>query len=149
VLTNATLLHRDRVQRALATLDRCNGEIWAKLDAGTEAYYQRVDRSAVPLSRVLDNLMQCGRQRPIVIQTLLMRLHGEPMDDREFEAYLSRLAWLIDGGCRIAKVQLYTTARRTAEPYVTPLEDEDLDKFAACLRARQPGLKVETYYGVA
>jgi wyosine [tRNA(Phe)-imidazoG37] synthetase (radical SAM superfamily) len=148
VLTNATLLYRDRVQRGLATLDRCNGEIWAKLDAGTQAYYEQVDRSAVPLSRVMDNLLQCARRRPIVIQTLVMKLHGEPIGDREFDAYLSRLAWLIDGGGKLAKVQLYTTARRTAEPYVAPLDDDHLDELAARLKARQPGLKVEAYYGV-
>jgi wyosine [tRNA(Phe)-imidazoG37] synthetase (radical SAM superfamily) len=148
VLTNATLLHRERVQRGLATLDRCNGEVWAKLDAGSEAYYQQVDRSSVPLSRVLDNLLVCAQRRPIVIQSLLMKLHGKPISDDEFNAYLARLAWLIEGGGQIAKVQLYTTARRTAEAYVSPLDDKHLDNLAARLRARQPGLKVEAYYGV-
>jgi len=36
VITNATLFHQPRVQRALEFLDHHNGEIWAKLDAGTE-----------------------------------------------------------------------------------------------------------------
>src|SRR4029079_630944 len=40
VITNATLFHRPDVQRALKFLDHHNGEIWAKLDAGTEAYYR-------------------------------------------------------------------------------------------------------------
>ena len=40
LITNARLLHREPVRRALEVLDANNGEIWAKLDAGTEAYYQ-------------------------------------------------------------------------------------------------------------
>ena len=37
------------VRDALATLDANNGEIWAKLDAGTEEYFQLVDRPNVSL----------------------------------------------------------------------------------------------------
>src|SRR4029453_3370615 len=42
VLTNATVLDRTAVREALALLDRSDGEIWAKLDAGTEPYYELV-----------------------------------------------------------------------------------------------------------
>ena len=41
LITNATMLHRPEVREALAVLDASNGEIWAKLDAGTEAYLPR------------------------------------------------------------------------------------------------------------
>src|SRR2546421_3678324 len=40
LITNATMFHRPKVREALAVLDANNGEIWAKLEAGTEAYYQ-------------------------------------------------------------------------------------------------------------
>jgi len=30
-----------------------NGEIWAKLDAGTNEYYHRIDRTTIPLARIL------------------------------------------------------------------------------------------------
>ena len=36
LITNATLLQRERVRKALEVLDANNGEIWGKLDAGTE-----------------------------------------------------------------------------------------------------------------
>src|SRR5437879_1637370 len=42
LITNATMFHRFKVREALAVLDANNGEIWAKLEAGTEAYYQLV-----------------------------------------------------------------------------------------------------------
>src|SRR5437763_6556886 len=41
LITNATMLHRPRLCEALGILDANNGEIWAKLEAGTEAYYHQ------------------------------------------------------------------------------------------------------------
>src|SRR5262249_54855738 len=41
LITNATMFHRERVQQGLKTLIENNGEIWAKLEAGTEEYYHQ------------------------------------------------------------------------------------------------------------
>lgn len=147
VITNATMLDRPRVQRALAFLDRHHGEVWAKLDAGTEDYYQQVDRTRIPLAKVLDQILACGRVRPIVIQSLFMKVKGEPPSKAEFEAFVDRLDQLQQQGCRVKLVQLYTTARRTAEAFVSALEDEVLDHMQARLRERLPALPVEVYYG--
>src|SRR5262245_29462743 len=43
LITNASMFHRPHVQQGLAILDRNNGEIWAKLEAGTAEYFQLVD----------------------------------------------------------------------------------------------------------
>jgi hypothetical protein len=69
------------VAAALETLDRNGGEIWAKLDAGTEAYYRRIARTNVPWTRILGNIRQAARARPLVIQTLWARMAGEPPPD--------------------------------------------------------------------
>lgn len=148
VITNATLFDRPNVQRGLELLDGHQGEVWAKLDAGTAAYYQLVDRTRFPFQKVLDNILLCGRDRPIVIQSLFMRVHGQAVPDAEFEAYLDRLRELLEGGCQIKLVQLYTTARRTAEPFVNPLDDKQLDRLALALRRRLPDVPCEVYYGV-
>lgn len=145
VITNATGFSRPAVQRGLAILDANGGEIWAKLDAGTEAYYQQIDRTRVPLSKVLANILDCGRQRQIVIQSLFMQLRGQPISDAEFDAYLDRLEELLAGGCRIRLVQMYTVARQTAESFVSPLTPEQLDALARRFRQRLPQLPVETY----
>ncbi|HRK32051.1 MAG TPA: radical SAM protein [Tepidisphaeraceae bacterium] len=147
VITNATLLHQARVQSALIFLDAHNGELWAKLDAGTESYYQLVERTAVPFQRVLDNILAAGRLRPIVIQSLFMNIHGQPPPPPEVEAYLARLSHLHSQGCRIKLVQIYTTARNTTEAYVTPLGLSQLQQIAAGVK--QLGLAVDTYAGVA
>jgi wyosine [tRNA(Phe)-imidazoG37] synthetase (radical SAM superfamily) len=148
LITNATLLDRPRVQQGLALLDPGHDEIWAKLDAGTQEYYQLVDRSKIPLSTVLSMIRALGRKRPLVIQSLFMKVRGEPTPQDEFTAYLDRLAELVEAGAKLKLVQLYTIARRTTEPYATPLEDSQLDELTQAFRRRFPSLNVEVYYGV-
>jgi len=148
VITNATLFHQPRVQEALAFLDGHNGEIWAKLEAGTEAYYREVERTSIPLQRVLDNILTAGQVRPIVIQSLFMRLHGQGPPVAEIDAYIGRLKDLVAGGCRIKLVQVYTVARGTAEEWCTLLPAADLDAISERVGA-EAGLPVETYYGPA
>lgn len=149
VITNATMFDRPMVQRALGLLDANQGEVWAKLDAGTDEYYQRVDRTNFPFRKVLDNILACGQARPIVIQSLFMQVHSQPVSEEEFDAYLARLAELIQKGCQIKLVQLYTTARWTAERYVQPLTDQQMDRLMERFRATLPGVPSEVYYGAA
>jgi hypothetical protein len=64
------------VQRGLELLDQNNGEVWAKLEAGTDAYYQLIERTQIPFRQVLDNITAAARLRPVVIQSLFMRVSG-------------------------------------------------------------------------
>lgn len=147
LITNATLLDRPGVAEAVRFLDAHNGAIWAKLDAGTADYYRVIDRSAVPLQRVLDNILAVGRDRPIVIQSMFMNVDGQPPTDVEIDAYLQRLGDLRDGGCRIKLVQVYTIARQTAENYVRPLSDAEIDAITA--RVRSAGFEAAPFYAPA
>lgn len=144
VITNATLLHQPRVQDALDLLGE-RGEVWAKLDAGTEEHYRLIDRSDIPFRRVLDNLLLAGRRRPLVIQSLFARLHGVPPSAAEVAAWCERLTELRAGGADIARVQVYTTARGTAESWVEPLGRAEVDAIAEAARVR--GFAVDEYYG--
>ncbi len=73
LITNASMFHRSHVQRGLEILDQNNGEIWAKLEAGTEEYFQLVDRTPIPFRQILDNISAAAKLRPLVIQALFMR----------------------------------------------------------------------------
>jgi wyosine [tRNA(Phe)-imidazoG37] synthetase (radical SAM superfamily) len=145
LITNATLLHRPAVAEALAYLDQHNGQIWAKLDAGTEPYYRLVEQTAVPLQRVLDNILAAGRLRPIVIQSLFMQIAQQGPDSAEIAAYIQRLRELIEQGCSISLVQVYTVARRPAQPQVAPLPPAALDAIAD--QVRELGLPASVFYG--
>src|SRR5262245_20942112 len=65
LITNATMFDRPRVREALAHFD----ELWCKLDAGSEAYFQLVDGTRLPFAKVLKNLTDVASERAIVIQS--------------------------------------------------------------------------------
>jgi wyosine [tRNA(Phe)-imidazoG37] synthetase (radical SAM superfamily) len=146
LITNASMLHRPSVRQALATLDANNGEIWAKLDAGTSAYYQLIDRTTIPFERVLANLRDAARARPLVIQSLFMRVEGVGPSTEEIAAYCDRLNQIQADGGALDRVQVYTVARRPAESTVTPLDRDEVDAIAAEVRTHV-GVLVEPYYG--
>lgn len=145
LITNASMFHRPGVERALATLDANQGEIWAKLEAGTAEYFQLIDRTTIPFQQILDNLLRAARVRPLVIQALFMRVAGSPPPDTEILAWLTRLREIIQQGGAIRLVQVYTVARRPAEDYVTPLTDAELEAIAT--QVRQLGLAAEVFGG--
>lgn len=148
LITNASMFHRPAVQRGLELLDENNGEIWAKLDAGTDAYYQLIERTKIPFQQVLDNITAAARLRPIVIQSLFLRVHGEPPDAAEIDAYIARLNDVRRAGGSIRLVQVYTVARPPAESFVSPLSTAEVDAIADRVR-REANLPAEAFYGPA
>jgi wyosine [tRNA(Phe)-imidazoG37] synthetase (radical SAM superfamily) len=146
LITNASMLHRPHVQRGLRILDENNGEIWAKLEAGTEEYYQLIERTTIPFRQILDNITLAGQVRPIVIQALFMRVNGEPPSRSELEAFCDRLIEIVAAGDQLKLIQIYTVARQPAESYVTPLSAEEVDAVAALVTQRT-GLSTAAFYG--
>lgn len=148
LLTDACYLTQPKVRTALELLDENNGEVWAKLDAGTEDYYQAVCRPNFPLSHVLDNILDAARRRPIVIQSMWMNVHGEPPPEEEVRAFAERLNAILSAGGQIKLVQIYTIARQTAETYATALSRAALDRVASIVR-RSVSAPVEVYHGLS
>lgn len=146
LITNASMFHRPTVRRGLEILDQNNGEIWAKLDAGTDAYFHLIERTTIPFRQVLDNIADAARIRPLVIQSLFMRVNDVPPSDAEIDAYCDRLNEVIASGGAIKLVQIYTIARRPAESYVTPLRNDEVDAIAARVR-EVTALPTESFYG--
>ncbi len=146
LITNASMFHRPAVKLGLEILDQNNGEIWAKLDAGTESYYQLVERTKIPFRQVLDNITAAALVRPLVIQTLFMRIENVPPAPKEIAAYCERLKEVTKAGGRLKLIQIYTIARQPAESYVAPLTDAEVDAIAETV-AQETCLSVEHYYG--
>jgi wyosine [tRNA(Phe)-imidazoG37] synthetase (radical SAM superfamily) len=136
LLTNAAYLNKPSIRAALDVMDQNNGEIWAKLDAGTEEYFRAVNRPNVSLDRILENILVTARLRPVVIQSLWFQINGVVPPVAEIEAYCSRLTGLVLEGAQIKAVQIYTTARVPAESSVTPLADDELERIASIVKAR-------------
>jgi wyosine [tRNA(Phe)-imidazoG37] synthetase (radical SAM superfamily) len=148
LITNASMFHRPHVKRGLEILDNNNGEIWAKLEAGTDAYYQLIERTPIPFRQILDNITAAARVRPLVIQSLFMRVDGEPPPATELEAFCDRLNEITAAGGKLKLVQIYTVARRPAESFVAPLTDDEVDAIVELVK-RRTELSTIGYYGSA
>ncbi len=146
LITNASMFHRPHVQRGLEILDQNNGEIWAKLEAGTAEYFRLIDRTSIPFEQILQNITAAARVRPLVIQSLFMRVAGEPPPEAEIEAFCDRLNEITAAGGKLSLIQVYTVARKPTESYVTPLSDAEVDAIVARVRERT-GLSAAAFYG--
>jgi wyosine [tRNA(Phe)-imidazoG37] synthetase (radical SAM superfamily) len=141
LITNGTTLHSNPVRAALRQLLGNDGEIWAKLDAGTPEFFRLVSRSSLSYETLINNLFEFTKEFPVVIQTCFMLLHGKRPGDEEIRRYAEQLR-----RCdRILRVQIYTVARSTPESWVTPLFKEQLDEIAGTVR-QLTGLIVQTFY---
>ena len=144
LITDAAGLDKGDVKRGLELMDANEGEVWGKLDAGTEAYFKAVNRTNVKFQRILDNLLATAKTRAIIIQSLFLKVHGEAMSAAELQAYCDRLNELTAGGGQIREVHLYTVARPTPEAFATKLEPAELETMATTVRERT-GLTVAIF----
>ena len=131
------------MQLGLELLRQHNGQIWAKLDAGTAEYYDLIDKTNIPFTRILANLKETAARQPIIIQTCLMRLHGVGPSDAEIQAYCQRLNEI---GGNLTQIQLYTVARRPPNPWVTSLPESELKRIAEIIR-QTTNLPIEIFGG--
>lgn len=141
LITDAAGLDKADVRRGLEIMDANNGEVWGKLDAGTEGYFRVINRTNVRFDRILKNLLETARVRPIVIQSLFLKVHGEAMPASELDAYCVRLNEITRGGGQIKEVHAYTSARPTPEAFATKLTLPELKAVAEIIH-RKTGLTV-------
>ncbi len=150
LITDAGGLDRPAVKRGLEIMDAHDGEVWAKLDAGTEEYFKLINRTKIPFARILKNIAGCARERALVIQSLFLKVRGEGPSAEEIGAYCARLREIKN----IRLVQVYTLARKAmtvidgvpAWQFVTALSDAEVDAITERVR-RETGLPAESFYG--
>ncbi|HSB63796.1 MAG TPA: radical SAM protein [Thermoanaerobaculia bacterium] len=145
LITNGSGLGRDEMREAHDLFQSRGGAFWIKLDAGTENFFKTIARTSIPFERILSNLAAAAKRHPVVVQAMFLRFRGEPPPKEEIAAWASRLAEVVDAGGRLALVQVYTVARETMEPGVTPLTKAELEDIAGAARAAVPGVPVETF----
>lgn len=146
VLTNALLLNRPEVQEALGELKHGPYEVWAKLDAGTQDYFEFIAGRKLSLQRVVDNIADAGKQLELTIQTLFPTVNGEDPGENEYAAYADRINEITAAGANLRLLQLYTTARRPAQDRIGMIDDARMDEIGAFI-ADRVDVPVEVYYG--
>jgi len=149
LITNATRLQNADVVGGIDTLMANGGEVWAKLDAGTQKYYQAINRSNIPLEQIIENLEFAGKRWPVIIQTLFLEWGGSAPPEQEINSYIDRLKRLLDSGIQLAGLQLHTVARPTPEDGAKPLPSIVLDDIANKITSELTAVSVDVFYGPA
>ena len=143
LLTNASGLHLPDVQAGVALLTESD-EVWAKLDAGTQAYMNRINGPGASLDLVLANIARLAARRPVIIQSLFPLIHGEEPPGQEIHEVALRLQELNAAGARIPLVQVYSAHRPAADRIAGHLPLHSLSVIARTIRAVS-GLPAEVF----
>lgn len=143
LITNATGLDRPQVQQGLKHFTKSD-EIWAKLDGGTQMFFNQADRTDVPLEKVLSNILLVARQRPVIIQSLFPAINDTEPQPAEIEEYARRLKELKEAGADIPLVQIYSATRPMFHAQCGHLPLKTLSHIAQTVR-HVAGLKAEVF----
>lgn len=143
LITNATGLDRPEVVEGLRLL-LPRDEVWAKLDAGSQAYMDKVNRSDRPMEKILSEILFLARRRPVIIQSLFPSINGESPAAEEIEAFAQRLLDLKKAGAQLPLVQIYSATRPTAHSECGHLRLRELSHIAERVR-KVSGLKAEVF----
>lgn len=143
LITNASGLDLPGVQVGLSLLNP-RDEIWAKLDAGTQEYMNRVNKPACDLAKIMGNILLVARQRPVIIQSMFPALDGQQPSLPEIQAYSERLNELKAAGAQISLVQIYSATRPTPHSECSHLPLRELSNIARHVRAAT-GLRAEVF----
>jgi wyosine [tRNA(Phe)-imidazoG37] synthetase (radical SAM superfamily) len=140
VLSNATRLNRPNVKQALLKVD--NNVL--KLDAGTNATFQAINRpnSPVSLEKIISELKDLKGN--LVIQTMLIRgeVDGTRVDNTTEEEISLWLKHIQDINPKL--VMLYPIDRQT--PYTTLEKVPESEFLALAARIETLGIKAEVFY---
>jgi len=142
LITNGSFLLEEKLFSLLArsafSLDL---NIWLKLDAGTNLWYKKMNRSVLPFEKIIEKIKEFVASAPVTIQTMICAVDGEETPKEEAKAWEKLLVELVlagnaKGNCGIRKVQIYGKARPAPEdPKASALPVTYLEERAASLRA--------------
>lgn len=144
LITNGSMLNKKANLAALDDLQRMNGRIWFKLDAGSAEGAARVNGQPIDMDAHLRRLRRAAERCPTWVQTCLFAIDGEPPPDGELEAYLEHLRGLVEDEVPLEGVHLYSLARPSMQPEarrLSALSHPWLEDFARRIEAI--GLRVE------
>ena len=120
------------------------GEIWLKFDAASQPYFDRIERSRIPFSRMMEGLEEIVMSLPVTLQTMVLDFGAPDMpgsfasDRRFWEPLLKQVESWARQGAKIRGWHLYGVARTPALPEVRRVDPERLKVYAGEARERLP-----------
>ncbi|GHV27437.1 hypothetical protein AGMMS4952_09110 [Spirochaetia bacterium] len=157
VITNGTGLLNDQTFALLRNaaadwepVDSLALKLWLKLDAGTEGWYAKMDRSAIPFDRLTAAIKSFAARAPFTIQTMICAINGEPPPAEE-EAAWERLVLELSASGYLTGIQIYGMARPSPGSgdrmsHASQVPAAVLEERAGSLRAALPeSIPVEVF----
>lgn len=136
LITNGSLADRPSVLNGLKHLASLGGEVWFKVDTGSEDGFARTNDVTLQPQTHIERLKQCAAVCPTYVQTCMFALDDLPPSDADVKAYVDLVAQvqgLVQG------VHLYGYARPSYQveaPRISRLSESWLEGVANLLRAR-------------
>jgi wyosine [tRNA(Phe)-imidazoG37] synthetase (radical SAM superfamily) len=143
LITNSTRLDRP-VLEGIGYLLKHEGEVWAKLDSGSQSWYKKINAGKMSLEKIEKNLIKAGKKFPLIIQTMLVKYQGHLPSKSELSLYCRRLRRILKAGASIRKIQLYTINRPSAHNYCQPVSRKFLTEAGRQIRDAV-GIEVKVY----
>ncbi|HRH73188.1 radical SAM protein [Zoogloea sp.] len=141
LITNGSLVSRPEVQDALKALSRAGGEVWFKVDGGTQEDIARINGVDIKPQGHAQRLALCASLCPTWVQTCLFRWDGASPTQAFMDAYMDILKTA--GTASLKGILLYGVARPSFQPeavHLQRLSPEELEAIAT--RLRDEGLAV-------
>ena len=114
-----------------------NGEVWFKLDSGTDAGLKTINNAGISIEHVKENLKIVSGLCPTWLQTCVFKLDGKLPSKNERKSYLQFLSCLKKEGIRINGVLLYGLARPSMQveaPRLSAVSEAWMNEFADEIR---------------
>ena len=116
LISNGSLVSKPEVQRGLRLLANLDGEVWFKLDRGSDVAVRAANGTRVSLSRHLRRLRITAQCCRTWVQTCWYSRAGEDPLPADVNDYVACLERALRTGIQLAGVQLYTLARKPLLP---------------------------------
>jgi wyosine [tRNA(Phe)-imidazoG37] synthetase (radical SAM superfamily) len=132
----------------LEKIQNFSGEIWGKLDAGTDEWLDFINRpqKKINMELIENNLKFAVSKFPLRIQTMLCEAKGRIPSEADIESYTRIVQRIYQTNSEnLFSVQLYSVVRQTAENSVQPLSREFLENVKNILQAKISSLSVEVF----
>ena len=145
LFTNGSKIHRTDLWEVLPAFFANNGQIWYKLDCWDEESYHIINRSAVPFSRIVDNLTRLGTQFPVTLQSCFFSWENHGFSVNDYKPYVDLIKKLQGQGVHLELIQSYTLARIPAESSARPWSDKEMDELHEFLKSHL-NIPIKTIY---
>jgi wyosine [tRNA(Phe)-imidazoG37] synthetase (radical SAM superfamily) len=145
LITNGSQLQHAHVQHAIQCLHAMGGEVWFKLDAGSDAEMRAVNDCHVPLALHMQRLQTCCSLCTTWVQTAIVsrQVNQQMVTTPSLPGYIQALEAFQD---KIAGILLYGIARpsqQVAASSLQPVSASVIEGYAEELRAH--GFQVRAF----